>query len=52
LGRLELVNLYRQSEAKLFATAGSGIMLTSVMPLNVARTFQKSNLMVAVASRP
>jgi S1-C subfamily serine protease len=46
-----IVTFDGQSEAKLFATAGSDIMLTSVMPLNVARTFQKSSLMVAVAGQ-
>jgi hypothetical protein len=35
-----------QSQARLFATANSDIMATAVLPLNVARTFQKSSLMV------
>src|SRR5215469_7930550 len=35
-----------QSQARLFATANSDIMATAVLPTNVARTFQKSSLMV------
>ena len=35
-----------QSEARLFATANSDIMATAILPPNVARTFQKSSLMV------
>ena len=38
-----------QSEARLFANAGSDTMLTAILPPAVARTFQKSSLMVAVA---
>src|SRR5262249_32961383 len=37
-----------QSQARLFATANSDIMLTAILPPNVARTFQKASLMVAV----
>ena len=40
-----------QSEARLFANAGSDTMLTAILPPQVARTFQKSSLMVAVAGR-
>jgi hypothetical protein len=40
-----------QSEARLFANAGSDTMLTAILPPAVARTFQKSSLMVAVAGR-
>lgn len=35
-----------QSAARLFATANSDIMATAILPPNVARTFQKSSLMV------
>lgn len=35
-----------QSQARLFATANSNIMPTAILPPNVARTFQKSSLMV------
>jgi len=35
-----------QSQARLFATANSEIMATATLPVNVARTFQKSSLMV------
>jgi S1-C subfamily serine protease len=35
-----------QSQARLFATANSNIMATAILPANVARTFQKSSLMV------
>ena len=38
-----------QSQARLFATATSGIMATAILPTNVARTFQKASLMVAVS---
>src|SRR5437763_7736 len=38
-----------QSQAKLFATANSTILISAILPPNVARTFQKSSLMVAVA---
>lgn len=37
-----------QAEARLFATASAPSMVTAVMPPNVARTFQKASLMVAV----
>ena len=37
-----------QSQARLFATATSKIMATAILPPNVARTFQKASLMVAV----
>jgi len=40
-----------QSEARLFANAGSDTMLTAILPPAVARTFQKSSLMVAVAGQ-
>jgi S1-C subfamily serine protease len=40
-----------QSEARLFANAASDIMLTAILPPNVARTFQKASLMVAVAGK-
>lgn len=40
-----------QEQARLFATANQPNMLTSVMPANVVRTFQKSSLMVATAGR-
>jgi S1-C subfamily serine protease len=40
-----------QSEARLFAAAGSETMLTAILPPAVARTFQKSSLMVAVAGQ-
>ena len=40
-----------QSEARLFANATSDIMLTAILPPNVARTFQKASLMVAVAGK-
>src|ERR1700741_1968012 len=32
-----------QSQARLFATANSDIMLTAILPPNVARTFQKAS---------
>jgi S1-C subfamily serine protease len=38
-----------QTQAKLFATASSAVLISAIMPPNVARTFQKSSLMVAVA---
>ena len=38
-----------QAEARLFATANSTNMLTAILPVSVARTFQKSSLMVAQA---
>ena len=38
-----------QAEARLFATANSAIMATAILPPNVARTFQKASLMVAVS---
>jgi S1-C subfamily serine protease len=37
-----------QFQAKLFATANSAILVSAILPPNVARTFQKSSLMVAV----
>lgn len=40
-----------QSEARLFANATSDILLTAILPPNVARTFQKASLMVAVAGK-
>jgi S1-C subfamily serine protease len=38
-----------QSQARLFATATSEIMTLAILPPNVARAFQKANLMVAVS---
>ena len=38
-----------QSEARLFATVNSPILVSAMLPSNIARTFQKSSLMVAVA---
>jgi S1-C subfamily serine protease len=38
-----------QSQARLFATASSQALATAILPPNVARDFQKSSLMVAVA---
>jgi S1-C subfamily serine protease len=38
-----------QSQAKLFATANSPVLISAILPPNVARTFQQSSLMVAVA---
>ena len=38
-----------QAQARLFATANSDIMVTAILPPNVARTFQKASLMVAVS---
>jgi S1-C subfamily serine protease len=40
-----------QEQARLFATANQSNMLTSVMPPNVVRTFQKASLMVATSGR-
>jgi S1-C subfamily serine protease len=40
-----------QSQARLFASANSDIMVTATLPPTVARTFQKSSLMVAQAGR-
>jgi S1-C subfamily serine protease len=37
-----------QTQARLFATANSAILVSAILPPNVARTFQKSSLMVAV----
>lgn len=38
-----------QVQARLFATANSAVLISAILPPNVARTFQKSSLMVAVA---
>jgi len=38
-----------QSQARLFGTANSNVMVTAILPPNVARDFRKSSLMVAVA---
>jgi len=38
-----------QTQARLFATANSDIMATAILPPNIARTFQKSSLMVVMA---
>lgn len=38
-----------QAEVRLFATAFSDVMVSAVLPTNVARAFQKASLMVAVA---
>jgi S1-C subfamily serine protease len=38
-----------QTQARLFATANSAVLISAILPPNVARTFQKSSLMVAVA---
>ena len=40
-----------QEQARLFTTANQPNMLTSVMPANVVRTFQKASLMVATSGR-
>ncbi len=40
-----------QEQARLFASANQPNMLTSVMPINVVRTFQKASLMVATSGR-
>jgi S1-C subfamily serine protease len=39
-----------QSQVRLFATANSPNMVTAILPATVARTFQKSSLMVASTS--
>jgi S1-C subfamily serine protease len=38
-----------QVQARLFATANSAVLISAILPPNVARTFQRSSLMVAVA---
>ncbi|MBV9979217.1 trypsin-like peptidase domain-containing protein [Bradyrhizobium sp.] len=38
-----------QSQARLFANANTSVMVSAILPPNVARTFQKASLMVAVA---
>jgi S1-C subfamily serine protease len=40
-----------QEQAKLFATANSDSMATAILPPNVAHSFQKASLMVAVSGR-
>jgi S1-C subfamily serine protease len=40
-----------QEQAKLFATANNNNMATAILPPNVARSFQKASLMVAVSGR-
>lgn len=40
-----------QERARLYATAYQSNMLTTIMPLNVVRSFQKASLMVATAGR-
>ena len=40
-----------QEQARLFATANNNIMATAILPPNVARSFQKASLMVAVSGR-
>jgi S1-C subfamily serine protease len=40
-----------QSQARLFATASSSNMLTAILPVSVARTFQRASLMVAQAGK-
>lgn len=40
-----------QAQARIFATANTSQMLTSIMPPNVARMFQKASLMVASEGR-
>ncbi|WP_407177593.1 S1C family serine protease [Bradyrhizobium sp. STM 3562] len=40
-----------QAGARLFATANSNIMLTAILPPNVARAFQRASLMVAQAGK-
>lgn len=40
-----------QTEARLFATANSSNMLTAILPVSVARTFQRASLMVAQAGQ-
>jgi S1-C subfamily serine protease len=44
-----VVTVDGQSEARLFATVNSPILVSAMLPSNIARTFQKSSLMVAVA---
>jgi S1-C subfamily serine protease len=38
-----------QAEARVFASANSAIMATAILPPNVARTFHRASLMVAVS---
>jgi S1-C subfamily serine protease len=38
-----------QSQARLFANANTSLMVSAILPPNVARAFQKASLMVAVA---
>jgi S1-C subfamily serine protease len=38
-----------QSQARLFATANSPILISAILPPNITHAFQKSSLMVAVA---
>jgi S1-C subfamily serine protease len=38
-----------QSQARLFATSNSAALISAILPPNIARTLQKSSLMVAVA---
>ena len=40
-----------QSQARLFATASSSNMLTAILPVGVARSFQRASLMVAQAGQ-
>ena len=40
-----------QAEARLFATASSNNMLTAILPVSIARTFQRASLMVAQAGK-
>ncbi|WP_024509646.1 trypsin-like peptidase domain-containing protein [Bradyrhizobium sp. ARR65] len=40
-----------QAGARLFATANSNVMLTAILPPNVARAFQRASLMVAQAGK-
>ncbi|MGY4628282.1 S1C family serine protease [Bradyrhizobium sp. USDA 4486] len=39
-----------QEQARLFATANAPNMVTTILPLNVARTFQKASLMVVATN--
>jgi S1-C subfamily serine protease len=39
-----------QEQARLFATANAPNMITTILPLNVARTFQKASLMVVTTN--
>lgn len=39
-----------QEQARLFATANASNMVTTILPLNVARTFQKASLMVVTTN--